>query len=133
MSDMTYDLARWLRAQLDTDAEEARRAGGVEWMPLTVPRFSSPGDRGEVEIGDEIVAVPTPNVALHIARHDPARVLSDVEADLALVKEFQESDDALGSSPDQRDLGRVEGLRLALQMRAARYADRPGYREEWRP
>jgi hypothetical protein len=63
----------------------------------------------------------------------PARVLADIEADRALIRDYVESEAALGVAPDMWDVGRVEGLRVALRTRAARYAKHEDYLEEWAP
>lgn len=69
---------------------------------------------------------------LYDARHDPARVLRDVEADRRLLAEWlkAEADPAID---DQWNAGLAAGLRLAVQIRTARYGDHPDYREEWKP
>jgi hypothetical protein len=59
--------------------------------------------------------------AAHIARHDPARVLREVEAKRAIVA-------AVAESP-----GEATGLGVAMLHLAAVYADHPDYRQEWRP
>ncbi|MGV9755424.1 DUF6221 family protein [Streptomyces tricolor] len=63
----------------------------------------------------------------------PDQVLAGIEADRALLKEYEESEAALAAAPDMWDVGRVEGLRVALQLRTARFAGHPDYRAEWCP
>lgn len=155
------DLVEWLRAQLDEDERIARAAGGRDWMLLSVPRFSTPGDPGEVEIGDQLVALPTPEVAQHIAAHDPARVLREIDAKRQLLDAHNgdcspacRRDHTFSGSCGLRSMGPVEEIdgmpwvrnedgrqvpappvttEWTLRLLALPYADRPGYREEWRP
>ena len=63
---------------------------------------------------------------------DPDDVLRDVEADRRLLAEWQkaEADPAID---DEWNAGFAAGLRLAVQIRAARYGDHPDYRPEWAP
>ena len=64
----------------------------------------------------------------HIARHDPARVLREVEAKRRIV-------DVAGRRLD-RYIGtgaQVAFEWLTLRLLALPYDDRDGYREEWRP
>lgn len=71
------------------------------------------------------------SVAGHIARWDPAHVLAEVGAKRRILDEF-EAADAAAEFPNL-DGGRAEGLGRAVRLLALSYADRPGYREEWRP
>lgn len=59
--------------------------------------------------------------ALHIARHDPARVLAECEAKRAIVEE--------ATHPQTSS---VEGYNI-LRILAVAHADHPDYDEEWRP
>lgn len=86
----------------------------------------------------------------HVARHDPARVLREIDADRALVATYEQAcrkrteiaDEHWGATPSG-DLSAVErwkeqdavaeALKPHVLRRAAVYADREGYREEWRP
>lgn len=73
--------------------------------------------------------------AEHIARHDPARVLREIEADRALIADYtsaQETVDAI-DYPNMYDVGRAQGLEEAVRRRASAYDHRPGYQESWRP
>lgn len=70
---MSRDLVPFLRARLDEEADLARRCGGDdcgEWAAHghTVDFCQS-----------ELPGFP-PTIALHVALHDPARVLREVEA-----------------------------------------------------
>jgi hypothetical protein len=62
--------------------------------------------------------------AVHAARHDPARVLRDVEAKRRIMT-FADRRPELGE-------GRYVGEGV-IRLLASVYADHPDYREEWRP
>jgi hypothetical protein len=126
------ELVDFLRARLDEDESTARAADGdaIEATPLHegVAYLTLRGDHTDRYTGE----LPAP-LADHVARHDPARVLADIEADRALIRDYVESEAALGVAPDMWDVGRVEGLRVALRTHAARYAKHEDYIEEWAP
>jgi hypothetical protein len=79
----------------------------------------------------------------HIALHDPARVLREVESKRALIKEIgnhaAKIDGEWGCCHSGPDIlaGRCPEMKVheitALRLLAAVYSDRPGYREEWKP
>lgn len=79
-----------------------------------------------------------PAAAGHIIRHDPARVLREVEAKRRLIDNVAASR-AWSESPecpaDQRLTYErlAQGMYDALRHLSGAYADRDGYREEWRP
>ncbi|MFF5795775.1 DUF6221 family protein [Streptomyces albogriseolus] len=118
------ELVRWLGAQLDEDERIARRAGdSFRQIGETGVIVATEGDRAE-----ECASANWAGVAAHIVTHDPARVLREVAAKRQIIERCT----------------RVQGLllddftaeRLAddvLALLALPYADRPGYREEWRP
>lgn len=121
----TDELVGWLRAQLDEDERVAREAGyrASAW-PL--------GDTWWLEgvehnvVGAE-EAYCYPHNAAHIARWDPARVLAEVDAKRRIIEDaefWMWNDDRGGPDPMSAS---------ALRLLALPYADRPGYREQWRP
>jgi hypothetical protein len=127
------DLIAWLKAQLDEDERLARTADDevVDWVG------SDTDEHGEPAAGQ------------HIRRHLPTRVLADVAAKRAVLDEHAVLDNGTGKldsrycrrcfaiegyNADVLDSG--EGLPvwcLTVRLLAQAYADRPGYREEWRP
>ncbi|WP_338704296.1 DUF6221 family protein (plasmid) [Streptomyces sp. Q6] len=120
------DLVQWLGKQLDEDERVARGTG-------------EEGRRGEpfrVFAGESGAGVIGPGVVEHIARHSPARVLREVDAKrqvLAIVQvhiDAAASTDYMLSGPAKMALVVLKPVVVALAMP---YADRPGYREEWRP
>lgn len=79
-------LVAAIEAQLTADEEGANAAGGCRWIGSD----NGYADGGEVtdEHGERVVydeGAPNTAQAMHIARHDPARVLRDVAATRALV------------------------------------------------
>ncbi len=126
MADST-DLTAWLRAQLDVDeqiATEAIQATTGRWTA----RETDWG--GGTVVEDERGAMILPTLRTgdmqyqHIAAHDPARVLRGIEARRAIIARITNHATLMGQDNVHDDV---------LRQLAAEYADRPGYREEWRP
>ncbi|WP_406420887.1 DUF6221 family protein [Streptomyces sp. NBC_00842] len=112
------DLVQFLRDRLDEDARDAEAAGD-SWY----------GYEPEQQIAFVSVAD-----ARHIARHDPARVLREVEAKRQLLRIHRRYVD----EPDQACLGCAGGIVWetscpVVRLLALPYADHPDYREDWRP
>lgn len=71
--------------------------------------------------------------AVHIIRHDPARVLREVEAGrmvLDLAATIMQSDIPVAFGSHK---GAADALRLVLAAWATIYSDHPDYQEEWKP
>ena len=118
------DLVQFLRDRLDEEEGIARAATQGEWVwsrEFVTPPGYHHRTIGPLEPGD----------AAHIAAHDPARVLRNVEAkrgivdDLAEVIRWGER-----KGPDYQD--GVDACERTLKRLALPYADHPGFREEWR-
>jgi hypothetical protein len=129
-------LTEFLAARLDEDEAVARAATEGPWY-LDAPDHAYVGNRADgrnyglwaivhnglwaiVHMSADVLPDLTDDAqrrtladAEHMARHDPARVLREVEAKRAIVSE-----------------GAPEYLLVHL---AAVYADHPDYRDEWRP
>jgi hypothetical protein len=112
------DLAAWLLDRIAED-EAAARASGGEWsngLPATIhpdPTVYRTVVAGPRHVCGSILAAD----AEHIARWDPARVLTECDAKRRII--------ALGDKDsDWSDV---------LALLALPYADAPGWREEWRP
>jgi hypothetical protein len=138
---MTNDLAQFLRDRLDEDEQTAR---ATEWCAGT-KTFNGwdahrvDDDEWEVRSrGAQIVRDVGPEFAAHIARHDPARVLAEVEAKRRIV-ECHESwvagngDTICGRCGREHIDGRPGGHFpcQTLRLLALPYADHPDYRQEW--
>ncbi|MGA4726281.1 DUF6221 family protein [Micromonospora taraxaci] len=143
------DPITWMRAQLDDDERVAREA---TWGPWEVgPTFGGRDNRVYVKpegpgidtIGTCVIAGQVANTpqyranAQHIARHDPARVLAEVDAKRRILdahpieysKVSEYTDCAACVDVDSYDAYPC----LTVRLLALPYADRPGYRDEWRP
>ncbi|MCX4575638.1 DUF6221 family protein [Streptomyces sp. NBC_01571] len=129
------ELIEWYGAQLDEDERIANEAGGQrgQW------RLATPLD--DAELGD--ASWLRPPYLRHVERHDPARVLREVEAKrqiLALHVPTPHQDEGdmwpgctTCSWRDEMEALRVRYPCKTVRLLALPYADRPGYREEWRP
>ena len=133
------DLVQWLREQLDEDERDAKERRGI---------FPSPGvnDDGSVCLHVR----PGGNMAITWYRH-PAegwddmaklrnwadtehgwtqeRVLREIDAKRELLRQYEHLKHEV--MPD--DLTGVWAFEAVLRVHTVVYADRPGYREEWRP
>lgn len=120
---MTADLAAWLLARLDEDEAAAREAQSV-----------IPDGEGWYRIAQEAIADPEfsrlhGRAYKHIARHDPARVLAEVEAKRQIIREWRQVDelDQRKTSPAWARMTRV------MWFLAQPYADHPDYDPSWAP
>jgi hypothetical protein len=148
------ELIAFLAARLDEDEAAAKawasppwREDATHWQVVgqREPRYDN--GRGETLTVIDVSGRPVDFAeaiqvrwdsngerAEHIARHDPARVLADVAADRALLTALSEAAKAdLGITGEPYDAGWCEALELAVKIRAARFADHPDYRQEWKP
>ena len=131
---MTDDLITWLRDQLDDDEQVALKATPGPW------RWVDPGGKVKSALvgpgyphqtvvpaaGGDVY--PSKYDAVHIALHDPGWVLADVGAKRRIVDSFAASTEPLTARTAEKAV-----VRMVLKLLALPYADRPGYREEWRP
>ncbi|MFI0914186.1 DUF6221 family protein [Streptomyces abikoensis] len=126
---MTTELVAFLRARLSEDERAARAVLGAPWVrrghvasvhaddaDSSRPHGTPVADCRRIPGGYEHGVA----LAEHIARHDPARVLAEVEARRAILDLYE--------SPVQHGVvGQV------LRLLSLPYAGHPNYREEWRP
>lgn len=104
-------------------------ASGVDLAGGLHPVVSGTGDWAED-------AIPKP-VNIHIARHDPARVLREVEAKRRIARQCAAmdpdmtfvTDNALGFGPGDH----TELAAQVLALLALPYADHPDYDPSWSP
>lgn len=155
---MTDDLVQFLRARLDEDESVARDAAmyaaaalasaaaqhGVRQPPYDGATWANdydhlfvvqdrPGQPRKVQIADCGSAAFT--LTPHLARHDPARVLAEVEAKRRIVNELvprmNDMSDAMdgewgvGAGPEEYESEQL------LRLFALPYANHPDYRAEW--
>ncbi|WP_282686313.1 MULTISPECIES: DUF6221 family protein [unclassified Streptomyces] len=134
------DLMQFLRDRLDEDEQAARRAGdSFRQIGETGVIVATEGDRAE-----ECASANWAGIAEHIVRHDPARVLRDVEAKQRVL--------ALHSTPHTvvdgfcvedggpcTHRGEAECTLCGetgcttLRLLVLPYANHPNYRDDWRP
>jgi hypothetical protein len=116
------DLVAFLHARL---IEDEQIAG------LSTPGRWSYDDRDGYVYTDDLgthtpVAYGTGNDGEHIARHDPARVLADIESKRRIIRLCNNMLWEHEGGPDVVAKGTLEYLALP-------YKDHPDYRKEWRP
>ncbi|CAL9529773.1 DUF6221 family protein [Streptomyces sp. enrichment culture] len=118
---MSDDLIQWLRAQLDEDEQAARAAALTEGLTGSLVDF----------LKHEAAHVDVAPSEAHYARHTPARVLREIDAKRRIIEQHEryarERRRMMGGWDPQSDDSPI------LAALATVYADRPGYREEWRP
>jgi hypothetical protein len=128
------DLVAWLRGQLDADEQDARDLRGATW--------AAEGDlvTAEGRLGRRVIIADGLRgaAAEWLADHDPAAVLADVKAKRAIVDLMEDRADLayLNPLPNGVHFGPGDESELAAQvlaLLALAYANRPGYREDWRP
>lgn len=110
------DLVRWLGEQLDIDTARAKACpGNGEW---------NAGDIGFY--GPEL----SPEVRAHMAEHDPARVLREVEAKRRILERYELAMKNRRAHPDDlASAGALLALHGVVKLLALPYAGRSGYEE----
>lgn len=113
------ELATWLLAQIDEDEQAAEMAR--RW-------------RGRDTWRNDIDGSPEDT---HIARHGPARVLAECETKRRVV-ELHSIDHPCLRNGTETYMFRTPASEIpdpcdTLRLLALPYADRDGYREEWKP
>jgi hypothetical protein len=112
------DLIAFWAARLDedeADASEAAENDGPDWQ-LWDGRNGGVGAHG-MDPACDLYA----DVGPHVARHDPARGLREVEADRRLLAEAE----SLAG-----DIGWDDAIMLAVKLRVSAWSDHPDYRAE---
>ncbi|MGY5127323.1 DUF6221 family protein [Streptomyces nigrescens] len=124
---MTEALVAFLRARLDEEEVAAHTAPAGPWHADGDSVYAS-------HPADLVVEYAYNDGAEHIARHDPARVLAEIEAKRAIVDQYAEVQemDREDAEPEFA-YGRAVGLGEAVRLLALPYQEHPDYRPEWRP
>lgn len=128
------NLVEFLRARLDEDEQSARAATAGPWYVDDIDQELRTADVYSAD-GRVTSAYTEPccsvEDATHMARHDPARVLVEVEAKRRIIDEYEryaaERRRAMGGWDSYSEVSPI------LAALAAVYADHPDYRQEWRP
>jgi hypothetical protein len=126
------DLLQFLRDRLnETEARvRALPAGPWRWTKWDDPESEGlTGPNGAVLTSEDAEGYKswiTRDEAFDAYLQDiqPARILAEIQAKRALVDEFERC------GPNTQG---HSGLRFAVQVHAAVYADHPDFRDEWRP
>lgn len=146
------ELVQWLSAQLADDEAHAKKdlwAAGRATPGRWRARYGTNLDHSWVETESTPVlrldAAEHEADALLVARFKPETVrqraeekLRDIDAKRATIRDYEKAlrkrDECEPNTPAYRHWdNRSYGLLLALRHAGAVYADRPGYREDWRP
>ncbi len=133
------NIVDFIEARIDEDEAAAQAAtvgGGPKWAAAGEPGES--GDLIDAEHGGFVAwnrdehAFQNHEDAVHIARHDPARVLRDCEAKRAIVQLYRDAWVQSTTGRGSREkAGAVFVIQAALFALAGAYSDHPNYREEW--
>lgn len=145
---MTADLVAFLRARLDEDERAARAATSGPWRYDADKMWNLPGMHfgeefiGAGPVGKAICVAGTGPAddpqsmadAAFIARHDPARVLREVEAKRDVIVRCEDQAmllaDHMGGILTKH---LVQELLTVVRVLALPYADHEDYRTEWAP
>lgn len=106
-----HDLVTWLLAQLDEDEQRAHAA-------------AEPFVHGDRTGMDGL----HPQILSYVRQWVPARVLAEVDAKRRIIELYS----GTAQYPDFSG-GYDSAAEDAIKLLAVPYADRPGYRDEWRP
>ncbi|SET49974.1 DUF6221 family protein [Nonomuraea wenchangensis] len=140
---MTSDMLSWTRQQIEHRKSLAEEAHGASWEVRG--RLSERPDGGaddlvavvDAEDGTELfgVALPSPGVdeddLAHIAFNDPQQIITDCQADLAILDDHEGSHECAGV--DDNCMWILDGDCPTVRRIASRYRHRPGYLPEWAP
>lgn len=116
-------LVRWLGEQLDADTAAAERAFSGQADPEEGWGAYRPEGQRHTTIVPHVGMIHEAVQADHVVSWNPARVLGEIDAKRRIVERF-------AWLCEHGDTG---GTAWVLPLLALPYADRPGYREEWRP
>lgn len=141
------ELVQWLTAQLAEDERLALKsveqaivnlngadaASVANWHVVERPATGTfVATRDQWNRVAEIVPTYGGAHSEHIAEHDPARVLREIDAKRQIVARYEE---LCAASKEQGLIGDVteEYQDFLLRLLALPYTDRPGYQEGWTP
>lgn len=128
------DLAAFVRARLDEDAEAARACASAPWEIEIPPMIhvsvqARRDNKWKWGMLGYVATVERDEDRAHIVRHDPERVLADIEAKREVVRLAERAHDYHQTFMN----GFAAALEGALRLFAQAYADHPEYKESWRP
>ncbi|GAA3267845.1 DUF6221 family protein [Streptomyces lavendulae] len=120
---MTDALVQFLRARLNDDEQIAR--GHQQWSAGWDQDNMAKEIRDDVNAGT-VAFVPRLGDRTHIARHDPARVLAEVEAKGAVIGLYE-------LAIEYRQDAAARAYRDVLRLLSVAYADHPDFAKDWAP
>ncbi|MFF4644969.1 DUF6221 family protein [Streptomyces sp. NPDC001389] len=133
---MTDALVQFLRARLDEDEQIAR--GHQQWSAGWDQDDMAKEIRDDVNAGT-VAFVPHLGDRTHITRHDPARVLAEVDAKRRIIALHSDPTghscsitDETGYELNYAEVARDEAC-TTLRLLALPWADHPAYQSEWAP
>ena len=131
------NLIAFLRARLDEDEQEALAASPGPWKANAEQDEVLAVDDIEVATGFALSGEQLRATVRHIVRHDPARVLRDVETKRRLIdREVEQDRERWRRRVDEHRLSFEDWMALSpqetLRLLAAPYAGHPDYRDEWK-
>lgn len=133
------DLVAFLRARLDEDERLARavtsRQPYDEWDAVGASGDDDPAlsHWGVTEIASAARNPGARDIARHIARHDPARVLADVESKRRIIEVMVSQLKIADILPPEHGPQARARAYAVLQLLAHPFASHPDHREEYRP
>jgi hypothetical protein len=121
---VTADLVTFLRERLADDQRIANRTrqASPEWR-----NFDMDGELRDSANAGTVAYIPHANDRTHIARHDPARVLAEVDAKRRIIDECSE----VTVRDDWQYTDAPELAELTLLMLALPYREHPDYQPGW--
>ena len=138
---MTPDMIKWVRAQIDDEERMARAATQGAWKLWGMDVLADRDGTSNVNTAQMVAYTRHESGLLtfnaqHIATWDPARVLAEVEAKRRILDEHGPDElrpwECRACAGPHGD----DGYHIpcpTVRLVALPYADRDGYRDEWRP
>lgn len=145
------DLIAFLHARLDEDEQAIPRSRSVrdvwrqgddadhDWKVSPSEVVSTRPDGSAVEVQATTYGAIGPDVAVHIARHHPTRVLAEVDAKRQIIELAEEANGVDMQVDGDRRIGSRDEVSepyvgdQILRHLARPYDHHPDYREEWKP
>ena len=135
-------IVEFVNARLNEEERAAKAAGAGQWTADTEIRTVRDG-AGVWVLGEDGDPVATARFAFdasgegidpraiggHIARHDPARVLREVAAKRAILREYTDAVDLWERESEAPDS--VAALEAVTRHMAAAHSDHPDYDPAW--
>jgi hypothetical protein len=134
MAHMANDLVTFLRSRLEEEEQLARAASPAPWSATAEHDEVLAADGETVADGFALSSSKQLRATVdHIVRHDPARVLREVEAKRRILDDLERFIAGGRDLPtDERAAGKATASGI-VRLLALPYADHPAYRAEWRP